>query len=349
MEVIHTSRITNKVTANRTKNHAPELCLSEEGYAMSRSRSLLLSLLSLMVATPAICLPALAQSFGDAFSSQAVEIMASPKNDKILRYVAAVSKACSKRWPNTKEKFYSPLRVSFKVEYDGTIKHLRIKDSSGFEKWDKKAIATVQGAQPFGKLPFDYRRDNLPLTLEFKSGPPVTHTFLSQSMPGRLYGQLSHSRFFVDNNLRGAVEALTPKKKPTISAQRDVDFGPYMAKLQRRIKTNFSPLPENENMRVVLVFKVWKNGRVTNTRIVTGSPSKAFDNKALAAVAASNPLLPLPEGAPDDVDIQFTFVLVKDLGIAQRKFDIEVFPFGVPVVEKQLYLDELPETEFRNP
>lgn len=93
---------------------------------------------------------------------------------------------------------------------------------------------------------------------------------------------------------------------PPVSAT-DVDFGPYMANLQRVIKRNWLPPLGTEDRRVVVYFKVLKNGDVTLLRLDKSSGSLVSDDSALVAVAASAPARPLPSGAPDDVDIQFTF------------------------------------------
>jgi len=47
----------------------------------------------------------------------------------------------------------------------------------------------------------------------------------------------------------------------------DVDFGPYMADLQRRIKAAWHPPKGNESKRVVVVFKVHRDGSLSNLRI----------------------------------------------------------------------------------
>ena len=236
------------------------------------------------------------------------------------------------------------------------MKRLKLESSSGCEKWDKKAIAAVQAAQPFGRMPFDYRRDVLFVRMEFKSGPPVTYTFIGPSMLGRIQGRISQTRFLLDNNVRhgyhdvfATLEALDEEEKKsavTVSAQGDVDFGPYMASLQRRIKGNLTPVSVSEDMRVVVVFRVMRNGRVTNLRLVSPSSSKEFNDSAIAAVTASNPFRPLPEGAPSEVDIQFTFDMLS--GSSIDHVYVEVFPFAVPKIEKQLYDDEYPEEEFKS-
>jgi TonB family protein len=101
-----------------------------------------------------------------------------------------------------------------------------------------------------------------------------------------------------NNNERG---------RPTAAAQADVDFGPYMADLQRRIKRAWFPPKGNESKRVVVVFKIHKDGTMSNLRLDHSSGLAIADQAALKAVENAAPFRPLPAGAQDDVDIQFTF------------------------------------------
>jgi TonB family protein len=98
-----------------------------------------------------------------------------------------------------------------------------------------------------------------------------------------------------------------PNGAPSLAAQKDVDFGPYMADLQRRIKRAWFPPRGQENRRVVVVFKIHKEGELSNLRLVTSSGMAPADKAAMSAVENAAPFRPLPAGASDDVDIQFTF------------------------------------------
>jgi len=95
--------------------------------------------------------------------------------------------------------------------------------------------------------------------------------------------------------------------RPSVGAEKDIDFGPYMADLQRRIKRAWFPPKGNESKRVVVVFKVHANGTMSNLRLVTSSGAAIADQAALKAIENAAPFRPLPDGAPTDVDIQFTF------------------------------------------
>ncbi|HEY9788385.1 MAG TPA: energy transducer TonB [Candidatus Obscuribacterales bacterium] len=89
--------------------------------------------------------------------------------------------------------------------------------------------------------------------------------------------------------------------------QADVDFGPYMADLQRKIKRQWYPPKSLEPKRVTVLFKVYADGRLSDLRLEHSSGSSVSDHAALRAVEKSAPFSPLPAGSPEKVDIQFTF------------------------------------------
>ncbi len=95
---------------------------------------------------------------------------------------------------------------------------------------------------------------------------------------------------------------------PGIDAIKEPDFGPYMRELQRRIKRNWHPPRGNESKRVVLLFKVSKDGKLLRLNINKSSGVASADDAALEAIRMSAPFRPLPpEYQGNDIDIQFTF------------------------------------------
>ena len=98
-----------------------------------------------------------------------------------------------------------------------------------------------------------------------------------------------------------------PGGKPSVAAQADVDFGPYMADLQRRIKRAWFPPRGQESRRVKVIFQVHSQGELSNLRLEKSSQVAIADQAALAAVSNAAPFRPLPAGAPAVVDIEFTF------------------------------------------
>lgn len=99
-----------------------------------------------------------------------------------------------------------------------------------------------------------------------------------------------------------------PNGRPGIDAIREPDFGPYMRELQRRIKMNWDPPKGNESKRVVLLFKIAKDGRLLSCSVFKSSGLPNADKAAINAVQATAPFRPLPaEYKGQSIDIQFTF------------------------------------------
>ncbi len=99
-----------------------------------------------------------------------------------------------------------------------------------------------------------------------------------------------------------------PDGRPGVDALKEPDFGPYMRELQRRIKRRWNPPRGNKSKRVVLLFKVSRDGRLLSLKVHTPSGQPESDRAALEAVKAAAPFSPLPsEYRGDDIDIQFTF------------------------------------------
>jgi TonB family protein len=95
----------------------------------------------------------------------------------------------------------------------------------------------------------------------------------------------------------------------------DVDFGPYMASLQRRIKKHWFPPKGHEGDRVVVKFKLDGLGVVSGLQLEHPAGYMPSDKCALKAVEDAAPFAPLPNGAPPSVDIQYTF----DWNVSQGK------------------------------
>ena len=99
-----------------------------------------------------------------------------------------------------------------------------------------------------------------------------------------------------------------PNGRPGIDAIKEPNWGPYMRDLERRIKRNWSPPKGNESKRVVVYFKVGRDGRLLSLKTQKSSGLPDADNAATSAVELSAPFRPLPpEYKDNDIDIQFTF------------------------------------------
>ncbi len=87
----------------------------------------------------------------------------------------------------------------------------------------------------------------------------------------------------------------------------DVDFGPYMSALQRKIKSNWKPPRYSESNQIVATFSVNSKGQLSNLKLSKSSPLLDANTAALAAVTKAAPFDPLPAGSDPIVEIEFTF------------------------------------------
>lgn len=138
------------------------------------------------------------------------------------------------------------------------------------------------------------------------SRPAPSFTPSSGSSTAGSAGRFSSGQY--GNGQAGNPSPGNPNGAPGIDAIKEPDFGPYMRELQRRIKMNWDPPKGDESKRVVLMFKIARDGRLLSCRVSRSSGIQAADRAAMSAVELTAPFKPLPpEFKGQSVDIQFTF------------------------------------------
>lgn len=85
------------------------------------------------------------------------------------------------------------------------------------------------------------------------------------------------------------------------------DFGPYMARLQRLIKSRWHPPKAPEASHVKALFVISREGNMTRLRLSRSSGLAIADQAALRAIEEAAPFPPLPANSPDEVTIEFSF------------------------------------------
>lgn len=112
---------------------------------------------------------------------------------------------------------------------------------------------------------------------------------------------------YVDKYDNNSPSTYTYSNEKLINAD-NVDFEPYMKKLQKCIKNNWNPPQGNKSKSVILLFSIAKDGSLLDVKVHSSSGSIRVDNAAIQAVKATAPFDPLPsEFNGNSVDIQFTF------------------------------------------
>jgi len=87
----------------------------------------------------------------------------------------------------------------------------------------------------------------------------------------------------------------------------NVDFAPYMATMKKTIQGKWVSPKGFDQKKVVAVFSILRDGRITEAELVESSGSAEIDKSALQALKDASPLAPLPKGAPKHVQIRYQF------------------------------------------
>jgi outer membrane biosynthesis protein TonB len=98
-----------------------------------------------------------------------------------------------------------------------------------------------------------------------------------------------------------------PNQAPSLAAQAELNMGPYMAALQRKIKRAWKPPRGTESNRIVANFKVRRDGTIIDLKLIVQCSYPEANQAALEAIANAAPFDPLPASSVDPVDIEFTF------------------------------------------
>ena len=96
-------------------------------------------------------------------------------------------------------------------------------------------------------------------------------------------------------------------RAPSIAANEDINFGPYMAALQRKIKRAWKPPRGTESNRIIVTFTIDTQGKLVDLKLASPSGNPEANLAALEAVNRAAPFDILPKGSAPTVDIEFTF------------------------------------------
>lgn len=97
------------------------------------------------------------------------------------------------------------------------------------------------------------------------------------------------------------------ESKPEPIENPDI-FGGYMRNMQKKIKLNWNPPHGTFSNKVVLVFKINRDGKVPDYKVLNSSGDNAVDSAAIDALLKSAPFEPLPSGYKgQNVQVQFAF------------------------------------------
>lgn len=98
-----------------------------------------------------------------------------------------------------------------------------------------------------------------------------------------------------------------PGRAPSAASIPDISFGPYMSKIQEKIKQRWRPPKDSESKRIVVFFSINRDGSLANLKISQTNANSLANDAALNAIRDAAPFPALPAGSPQSIDIEFTF------------------------------------------
>lgn len=87
----------------------------------------------------------------------------------------------------------------------------------------------------------------------------------------------------------------------------EADFSNYLSEMEKKIRKAWFPPRGNESAKIIVAFRLNSAGKVSSVRLKTSSGLMIADTAATDAIKNAGPFGNLPKGAPDKVDIAFTF------------------------------------------
>ena len=118
------------------------------------------------------------------------------------------------------------------------------------------------------------------------------------------------STIFESDNSSNNIKSNTNSKAQVKKEATEVDFTKYMSEIQRKIRANWIPPIYNSNSskKIVVIFKISKDGSLLSYKVTNSSGIQDLDNSAINAIKKSAPFNPLPKEYEEDyVDINFSF------------------------------------------
>jgi TonB family protein len=106
-------------------------------------------------------------------------------------------------------------------------------------------------------------------------------------------------------------EANTTRNAPgptQLAARQEVDLGPYLSNLRRRVQERWNPHTPDQRRQAVIGFTINRSGQISNMRVLQTSGNLQTDTETILAIQRAAPFGALPEQFPyNQLEIEFTF------------------------------------------
>lgn len=143
------------------------------------------------------------------------------------------------------------------------------------------------------------------------AAPTPLETVPASPVPAQLSTQPNLDTYSIDLEGQGLNGSLNPEQTGTgssVDAVQDDLWGTYLAALNRAIDQQWQRVSVAATRRTRIQFRVDRQGRLTELRLLQSSGDTVADQAALQAIRAAAPFAPLPQDASEEaLVVNFTF------------------------------------------
>lgn len=194
-------------------------------------------------------------------------------NHDVLTKVPTILKS-NWKYENTNSALTA--KFAFLIDKNANISNILLIKTSGNKQYDTDCLEVLKKSSPISVQGLDISNDYVSMVLSFNNGDKTV-----------------------------SIDDMASVMKPN---KGEPDFGTYMKRLQKKIKSNWSPPKGKESNKIVLKFTVLRDGNLSEIKVIKTSNDRSTNGAAIRALVMSAPFEPLPkEYKGKSVDIEFTF------------------------------------------
>lgn len=136
----------------------------------------------------------------------------------------------------------------------------------------------------------------------------LSNNFYLAQEPQKAEKKREPPKFLVEPNVKAEPfdEAEYIKKHNRTICKTGEDYRPFINELNNRIY-KYRKTKAQETREVHVRFKISRSGEFSDFRVIKSSGDKEFDDKGVEAIKKAAPL-PIPDWAPDHIEIQYRLV-----------------------------------------
>ncbi len=100
-----------------------------------------------------------------------------------------------------------------------------------------------------------------------------------------------------------------PQPISQVNLGKPFKYSWYINNIQAKVEKNWNPPINDESLEVVLIFTIYRNGKISDVRVENSSGNSTLDNLAIRAVKVAAPFGKLPHGYHDTkIDLTYTLI-----------------------------------------